>query len=467
MRHWIDLRPGRPDRDARLDRRRRDRLAERRPHDRPDPPDVPLRVPGPITSLRQRLMVVPPDFHDDQRLLTHKLRVSGCERGHRALVRHLRERRARPDVGARRARGRVHELDRRRARGGRGRRALLRAAPAGRALLGALAADPSGRRAHGGCGRAPGDRRDRARAGGAHQHSASTTISATTGKPPRSRPLPPRRGPAAPASARTTPTACSRSRGSAASRPATSRGTCSARAAPTPGSRSSSRTRTQPRAASRPFPFDPTHVRRAGLRYVTVAVGRDYADVAPTSGTYDGEYEGLLTTSKRAAVTSVEYLRPRRRRIGPAPDLLAAEQRLQPGQVPLAEGGQAVVLDLVDEDRACRARSASRRTRRDSGPRIRSWAVRSPSAASSVGHLGRNRTAHEDELERAVQIDDERRVEALDQRGQRPGLRLRAGMRARRRAVRPVREHPELGIDPRRKGERRRPAPRSTPGSCD
>lgn len=61
-------------------------------------------------------------------------------------------------------------------------------------------------------------------------------------------------------------------------------------------------------------PFDPTHVRRAGLRYVTVAVGRDYADVAPTSGTYDGEYEGLLSTSKRAAVTSVEYLRPRRRR---------------------------------------------------------------------------------------------------------------------------------------------------------
>ena len=55
-------------------------------------------------------------------------------------------------------------------------------------------------------------------------------------------------------------------------------------------------------------PFDPTHVRRAGLRYVTVAVGRDYADVAPTSGTYDGPYEGVLTTSKRAAVTGVEYL---------------------------------------------------------------------------------------------------------------------------------------------------------------
>jgi transglutaminase-like putative cysteine protease len=66
-------------------------------------------------------------------------------------------------------------------------------------------------------------------------------------------------------------------------------------------------------------PFDPTHARRAGLRYVTVAVGRDYADVAPTSGTYDGAYEGMLTTSKRAAVTNVEYLRPRRRRNGAKP----------------------------------------------------------------------------------------------------------------------------------------------------
>ena len=66
--------------------------------------------------------------------------------------------------------------------------------------------------------------------------------------------------------------------------------------------------------------FDPTHARRAGLRYVTVAVGRDYGDVAPTSGTYVGLYEGVLTTSKRAAVTSVEYLRPRRRRrVGPLP----------------------------------------------------------------------------------------------------------------------------------------------------
>lgn len=66
--------------------------------------------------------------------------------------------------------------------------------------------------------------------------------------------------------------------------------------------------------------FDPTHARRGSLRYMTVAVGRDYADVAPISGTYEGPYEGVLTSSKRAAVTSFEYLRPRRRRrIGPLP----------------------------------------------------------------------------------------------------------------------------------------------------
>ena len=35
--------------------------------------------PGTIGALRQRLIVVPPDYHDDQRLVTHKLRVSGCD----------------------------------------------------------------------------------------------------------------------------------------------------------------------------------------------------------------------------------------------------------------------------------------------------------------------------------------------------------------------------------------------------
>jgi len=49
-------------------------------------------------------------------------------------------------------------------------------------------------------------------------------------------------------------------------------------------------------------PFDPTHDRRAGEGYVTVAVGRDYADVAPTSGTFEGGGPGVLTGDKRLRV---------------------------------------------------------------------------------------------------------------------------------------------------------------------
>ncbi|HEX2048887.1 MAG TPA: transglutaminase family protein [Acidimicrobiales bacterium] len=44
--------------------------------------------------------------------------------------------------------------------------------------------------------------------------------------------------------------------------------------------------------------FDPTNDRRAGRGYLTVAVGRDYADVAPTSGSYVGPPGGRLTASK-------------------------------------------------------------------------------------------------------------------------------------------------------------------------
>ena len=48
--------------------------------------------------------------------------------------------------------------------------------------------------------------------------------------------------------------------------------------------------------------WDPTHDRRVGNdpAYLTVAVGRDYDDVAPMSGTYVGEAVGRLTCSKRA-----------------------------------------------------------------------------------------------------------------------------------------------------------------------
>ena len=53
--------------------------------------------------------------------------------------------------------------------------------------------------------------------------------------------------------------------------------------------------------------FDPTHGRRVRPDYVTVAVGRDYADVAPTSGSYVAPYSGTLHSHKQAGITHVEY----------------------------------------------------------------------------------------------------------------------------------------------------------------
>ena len=41
--------------------------------------------------------------------------------------------------------------------------------------------------------------------------------------------------------------------------------------------------------------LDPCHGRRADRGYVTVAVGRDYRDVPPTSGWYSGSARGVLT----------------------------------------------------------------------------------------------------------------------------------------------------------------------------
>jgi len=48
--------------------------------------------------------------------------------------------------------------------------------------------------------------------------------------------------------------------------------------------------------------YDPTHHRRARQDYVTVAVGRDYSDVAPTSGTFFGSATSKLTASKHARI---------------------------------------------------------------------------------------------------------------------------------------------------------------------
>jgi len=52
--------------------------------------------------------------------------------------------------------------------------------------------------------------------------------------------------------------------------------------------------------------FDPTHASRGGLNYVTIAVGGDYSDVAPTSGTYRSAASGRLFTRKRVTLTNLD-----------------------------------------------------------------------------------------------------------------------------------------------------------------
>lgn len=51
--------------------------------------------------------------------------------------------------------------------------------------------------------------------------------------------------------------------------------------------------------------YDPTHFRRARLDYITVAIGRDYADVAPTSGVFSGPARGRLAATKKAEVIAI------------------------------------------------------------------------------------------------------------------------------------------------------------------
>lgn len=55
------------------------------------------------------------------------------------------------------------------------------------------------------------------------------------------------------------------------------------------------------------WPFDPTHGCEASLNYLTIAVGRDYHDVAPTSGTFRAPNRGQLSARKRVGLTVLEY----------------------------------------------------------------------------------------------------------------------------------------------------------------
>jgi transglutaminase-like putative cysteine protease len=58
-------------------------------------------------------------------------------------------------------------------------------------------------------------------------------------------------------------------------------------------------------ATGRPLAYDPTHGRRTDLRYVTVAVGRDYRDVAPTAGHYRSGPRGTLSVRKAVAIAAI------------------------------------------------------------------------------------------------------------------------------------------------------------------
>lgn len=51
--------------------------------------------------------------------------------------------------------------------------------------------------------------------------------------------------------------------------------------------------------------YDPTHSRRIRMDYLTVAVGRDFGDVSPTSGTFGGPAVGKLSATKRAEVVEL------------------------------------------------------------------------------------------------------------------------------------------------------------------
>lgn len=57
-----------------------------------------------------------------------------------------------------------------------------------------------------------------------------------------------------------------------------------------------------------PTGFDPTNRRRPHLGYATVAVGRDYSDVPPTSGSFTAPYGGALSFTKKAGLTLIEFV---------------------------------------------------------------------------------------------------------------------------------------------------------------
>jgi transglutaminase-like putative cysteine protease len=56
-----------------------------------------------------------------------------------------------------------------------------------------------------------------------------------------------------------------------------------------------------------PVAFDPTNRRQPNMSYTIIAVGRDYRDVSPASGSFSAPYSGRLQFRKRAGLTFVEF----------------------------------------------------------------------------------------------------------------------------------------------------------------
>ena len=58
-------------------------------------------------------------------------------------------------------------------------------------------------------------------------------------------------------------------------------------------------------SSPRVLSFDPTHGRPTDLRYLVIAVGRDYEDVAPTSGVFTGSAPGRIGAKQVVRVSDV------------------------------------------------------------------------------------------------------------------------------------------------------------------
>lgn len=62
-----------------------------------------------------------------------------------------------------------------------------------------------------------------------------------------------------------------------------------------------------PGSLGTPLTVTTTHARPVSFTYVTVAVGRDYADVSPTCGTFRAPTGGWLSSRESVRLTAVGY----------------------------------------------------------------------------------------------------------------------------------------------------------------